>query len=212
MLLHFDFDFNLWKIKMKKMICLFLYLLATSANAGLMLNIYEDTNNDVVFEFSGSDVVNQGSNNYTRNGFWFGDITDTIYSGASGVKNAITDSFFATNTTQGTNSTLDDLYLSGASGHKLGIRLNNSSILTSASNGDLITWSGQAIFDLDISDFMTGTWTGDRLIANGTDELILLGGGYTINIGPTDIPEPTSIALLGLVLVGIGFSRKKKTA
>lgn len=195
---------------MKKMICLFLYLFAMSANAGLILNIYEDINNDVVFEFSGSGSVNQGSESYARNGFWFGNITDNLYGGTTFVHSAISDSFLGKNTTQGSTSTLRDLVLSTNFGHKLGIRLNNIGVLTSANNGDVITWSGQAIFDLDFSDFMTGTWTGDRLIANGSDELILLGDGYTINIGRTDIPEPTSIALLGLALAGIAFSRKKK--
>lgn len=196
---------------MKKIICLFVCLFASAANAGLMLNIFENTNNDVTFEFSGSDIVTQGTTNYARNGFWFGDITDNIYSGTSGAKNALTDSFSAENTAQVTSSTLNDIYLNGGLGHELGIRLATSSILTSASNGDLITWSGEVTLDLDFSDFMSGTWTGNSLNAAGSDEL-LLRDGYTIVIGEMAIPEPASIMLLGLGLAGIGFSRKKKAA
>ncbi len=127
---------------MKIITSLLLCFFVSSANAGLLLNISEDTNSDVVFAFSGSDVVNQGTTTYARNGFWFGDITDQIYSGTTDGYNALTDSFFAENTTQGTSSTLDDIYLNGGIGHELGIRLNNFSILTAANDGDAITWSG----------------------------------------------------------------------
>ncbi len=200
---------------MKKIVsCFLVYLYASAANAGLMLNIYEDSSNDVVFEFSGSSTVNQGANNYIRNGFWFGDIADGFYTGSTGAYNALSENFYSENVTQGTNSGLNDVYLNGTgSGHELGIRLNNYNILTNSNDGDLITWSGLITLDIDFSDFMTGIWTGDRLIANGTDELFLLDDGYTITIGDAAaVSEPASIALLGLGLAGLGFSRRKAKA
>ncbi|MCF8067989.1 MAG: PEP-CTERM sorting domain-containing protein [Desulfobacterales bacterium] len=185
--------------------------MVSGANATLLLNIFEDTNNDVVFEFSGSENVNQGANPYYRNGFWFGDITDNIYGGVGGGYIALTDSFYAENITQGTNSTLSDIYLNGNTGHELGIRLDNYSILTSANDGDLITWSGQVALDLDFSDFIIGTWTGNRLIANDSDELMLLGNGYNIVVGGVSpVPEPTTMLLVGLGLIGFaGVARRK---
>lgn len=198
---------------MKHFLFALAFLFASSANAGLILNIYEDASNDVVFDFSGSDTVTQGAANYARNGFWFGDITNDIYGGPTGAYNPHTDSFLAANTTQGTNSTLSDIYLNGGIGHELGIRLNNFSILTAANNGDLVTWSGQAVLNLDFSDFMAGTWTGNSLNAGGSDELILRNG-YTITVGEqvARVSTPATIALFGLGLAGIGFSRKKKAA
>lgn len=194
---------------MKKFLYLLLFF-AGSANAGLMLNISEDTNNDVLFTFSGSSVVNQGTENYARNGFWFGDITDQIYGGAENGHLALTDSFLAGNTTQGTNSTLSDIYLSGGTGHQLGIRLDNYDILTTASNGDVITWSGQVTLNLNFSDFMTGTWTGNRLIANGSDQLLLIGDGYTINVAAVPEPETYAMLLAGLGLMGAVARRRKQ--
>lgn len=199
-------------MKMKILSFLLVCFFSGSANAGLLLNVFEDTNNDVVFQFSGSDTVNQGATTYARNGFWFGDITDNIYSGATGGYSALTDSFSAENTTQGTSSTLNDIYLNGGIGHELGIRLVNWGILTSANDGDVITWAGQAILDLDFSDFMLGTWTGDSLNAGGSDELILLDGGYTIVIGATAVPEPGTLLLLVFGLAGLGFATRKKAA
>lgn len=196
---------------MKSIVCLFACLFGGSANAGLLLNIYEDVSNDVVFEFSGSDTVNQGAVNYARNGFWFGDITDQVYGGATGAYIPLTDSFSAANTTQGTSSFLQDIYLNGGVGHELGIRLANWAILTDANNGDMITWSGIVTLDLDFADFMAGTWTGNSLNAAGPDEL-LLRDGYTIVVGAAAVPEPAGIALLGLGLAVLGFARKKKTA
>lgn len=198
---------------MKKIACLLVCLFAGSANAGLLLNISEDVNNDVLFAFSGSDTVNQGAVNYLRNGFWFGDIADQIYSGATNGYNGITDTFLAGNTTQGGTSTLGDIYLNGGVGHQIGIRLNNYNILTDANDGDSIYWSGAVTLDLNFSDFLAGTWTGNSLNAAGSDELMLLGDGYTIVVGAgAAVPEPATVALLGLGLAGVGFSRKKKAA
>ena len=194
---------------MKKFLYLLLFF-AGSANAGLMLNISEDANNDVLFTFSGSSVVNQGTENYARNGFWFGDITDQIYGGAGNGYLALADSFLAGNTTQGSTSTLSDIYLSGGTGHELGIRLNNYSILTTASNGDVVTWSGQVTLNLNFSDFMTGTWTGNRLIANGSDQLLLIGDGYTINVAAVPEPETYAMLLAGLGLMGAVARRRKQ--
>jgi hypothetical protein len=200
------------KSMLKNIVAASIAAIALNANAALLLNITEDLNNDVLFTFSGSSTVT-GNNSYARNGFWFGDITDQIYSGATGGYSGL-NNFSAANITQGGNSGLSDIYLNGGFGHELGIRLQNFGILTNANGGDQITWSGQATLNLNFSDFMAGSWSGNRLIANGADNLMLsLGDGYVINVGvAAPVPEPETYAMMlaGLGLLGLAQRRRKQ--
>jgi len=57
-----------------------------------------------------------------------------------------------------------------------------------------------------------GDWVLTYQDTVGADPLALNSWGLNITTDTGNVPEPTSIALLGLGLAGLGFSRKKKTA
>ena len=175
--------------KMKKMIvCLFL-LFATSANATVILD--PTTTEDWYFTWEGLDQIDDI---YA----WDGVSTEPDWSTSYGNDWSIS----AT-----TDSTMDfatawDGFITGDT---FGLLLDGAAVSWTSSFVDASGYFHGIYDDLFLS---AGTHTLSFEVTSGLSS----GGAYSTFSSITSAPEPTTLALLGLGLVGMGFSRKKKAA
>lgn len=175
---------------MKKIVCLFICLFAGTANAGLI-------GNDVLLEYwypdlstvrdSATSTVGAGTEFSNYAGFFDIDVDDTnITVNQFAISTRFSSASFNGWVISDLNGTIDDIInvTINSATNMVGL---DSSRLTFDSNSIGINWQGLSF----------------------TESTIV---SRDIEFDSVAVPEPASIALLGLGLAGIGFSRRKKTA
>jgi hypothetical protein len=190
----------------KKMFALLSVLVVSStANAALILNISDAGGGQTLWTFSGSDTIASGGPT-SRNGFWFDEVNTSGFDSFAffGPLNPTSNTF--TGNVAGTPLSLSDFYLRNSG---FGVRTSPS---PGWDNGDLISWSGSFVLNVSLSNFGAGVFSGNTIGTDGDFQVLREGFEFQVGQAVNPVPAPATLALMGLGLAGIGFSRKKNTA
>lgn len=103
----------------------------------------------------------------------------------------------AGNTEALTGIFLDD---DGGSADDIGVRVANELAFL---QNDLVTWTGSGMVNVDITDFVAGSWD----VSDVGGQRLFISEFLTVNF--TAVPEPTSAAFAGLMVLGLVSRRRR---
>lgn len=197
---------------MNKLLPFILLFVSLQATAGLIINISDNGSGKSQFDLSGSDIVS--SSGQFNNGIWFNDLYE--YGAVAGDHSTGSGEFSVLSGSGGYDVgsgswAINGFYVNGtAGGADWELAIGRSSGALAANVGDAIEFYGSLVADIDYSWFVAGTYFFDTLGPFSYNELGLTDG-LTLVIGDlVEVPEPSTLALFGLGLMGIGWTRRKK--
>ncbi|BFM10046.1 hypothetical protein R50072_01990 [Simiduia litorea] len=197
---------------MNKLLPFILLFVSLQATAGLIINISDNGSGKSQFDLSGSDIVS--SSGQFNNGIWFNDLYE--YGAVAGDHSKGSGEFSVLSGAGGYDVgsgswAINGFYVNGtAGGADWELAIGRSSGALAANAGDAIEFYGSLVADIDYSWFVAGTYFFDTLGPFSNNELGLTDG-LTLVIGDlVEVPAPSTLALFGLGLIGIGWTRRKK--
>ena len=190
-----------------KLILAALFLISPfAANADLILTINDAGAGQTAMTFSGSATYATGTGQAPNGIAWTGTGFASLFAtGSPGSMSIDSGSFTASSSAGGSGPSTDnlDVWLSLTDS---GFQPRFTNTRFTISDGAFVQWSGAVIANVDFSVFTPGTYATQSLLF-GT---LIDNDFLRVEVGQVAVPEPGTLALLGIGLLGMGAARRRK--